>query len=157
LVVARALTMIARVRSLPRGSLSPPPHLDGLAILPANQHRGAGSRLLPDPTKLWTKLWRIVCHRSVLGEAGEYWRSGAGSRRAAAATTVAACGGVGERQDGWRVAAVDLCLLLPFGVEQNISLSVCVSKILTDILFYVQDIPQSRHTICGTNFIKWCQ
>ena len=102
------MAMIARAKSPPpRGSLPPPPCLDGLAIVPANQHRGAGSRLLPDPTKLWTKLWRIVCYRSVLGEAGEYWHSGAGSRRAAAATTAAACGGVGERRDGWRVAAVD--------------------------------------------------
>jgi hypothetical protein len=41
-------------------------------------------------------------------------------------------------------------------VEQNISLE-CVSKILTDILFYVQDIPQSTHTIRGANLIKWCQ
>ena len=32
-----------------------------------------------------------------------------------------------------------------------------VSKILTDILFYVQDIPQSTRTISGNNHIKWCQ
>ena len=151
------MAMIARARSLPPVAASPPPCLDGLVIVPASQHRGAGNRLLPNPTKLWTKLWRIFCRRSILGEAGEYWRSGAGPRRAAAATTAAACGCIGERRDGLRVAAVDFCLLLPFGIEQNISLSVCVSKILTDVLFYMQDIPQSSHTICGTNLIKWCQ
>ena len=35
--------------------------------------------------------------------------------------------------------------------------SACVSKILTDILFYVRDIPQSTRTICEYNLIKWCQ
>jgi hypothetical protein len=35
--------------------------------------------------------------------------------------------------------------------------SVCVSKILTDILFYVRDIPQSTRTIREPNLIKWCQ
>jgi hypothetical protein len=35
--------------------------------------------------------------------------------------------------------------------------SACMSKILTDILFYVRDIPQSTRTIRGTNLIKWCQ
>ncbi len=38
-----------------------------------------------------------------------------------------------------------------FCVEQNISVSVCVSKILTDIFFYVTDIPYSTRTIRGTN------
>ena len=44
-----------------------------------------------------------------------------------------------------------------FCVERNISVSVCVSKILTDIFFYVTDIPYSTRTIRGTNLIKWCQ
>ena len=35
--------------------------------------------------------------------------------------------------------------------------SACVSKILTDILFYVRDIPQSTRTIREPNLIKWCQ
>jgi hypothetical protein len=43
------------------------------------------------------------------------------------------------------------------GVEQNISWSACVSKILTDILFYVRDTPQSTRTIREPNLIKWCQ
>ncbi len=63
-----------------------------------------------------------------------------------------------RHRSGWTAGdGCDFCLLLPFGVEQNISLSACVSKILTDILFYVRDIPQSMCTICGTNLIKWCQ
>jgi len=32
-----------------------------------------------------------------------------------------------------------------------------VSKILTDIFFYITDKPHSRCTTCGTNLIKWCQ
>ena len=36
-------------------------------------------------------------------------------------------------------------------------MSSCLSKILTDIFFYVTDIPHSRCTTCGTNLIKWCQ
>ncbi len=44
-----------------------------------------------------------------------------------------------------------------FCVERNISVSVYVSKILTDIFFYVTDIPYSTRTIRGTNLIKWCQ
>ena len=35
--------------------------------------------------------------------------------------------------------------------------SACVSKILTDIFFYVRDIPQSTRTISEYNLIKWCQ
>ena len=35
------------------------------------------------------------------------------ARHAAVATTVAACGGVGERWDGRLVVAVGFCLLLP--------------------------------------------
>ena len=35
--------------------------------------------------------------------------------------------------------------------------SAYVSKILTGILFYVRDIPQSTRTIREPNLIKWCQ
>jgi hypothetical protein len=70
--------------------------------------------------------------------------------------------GIGERWDGRRVAADDFCLLLPLLVRllvlKKTSVWIaCVSKILTDILFYVRDIPQSTRTISGTNHIKWCQ
>ena len=70
--------------------------------------------------------------------------------------------GVGERRNGRGVAAVDFCLLLPllvrFLVLNKTSVwSACVSKILTDILFYVLDIPQSTRTIREPNLIKWCQ
>jgi hypothetical protein len=58
------------------------------------------------------------------------------------------------------VAAVDFCLLLPLLVwfwllvlNKTSVWSACVSKILTDILFYVRDIPQSTRTISGTNHI----
>jgi len=66
--------------------------------------------------------------------------------------------GVGERWDGRRVAAVDFCLLLPLLVRllvlnKTSVWSACMSKILTDILFYVQDIPQSMGIIRGTNLI----
>ncbi len=66
--------------------------------------------------------------------------------------------GVGERWDGRRVAAVDFCLLLPLLVRllvlnKTSVWSACMSKILTDILFYVQDIPQSTGIIRGTNLI----
>ena len=69
---------------------------------------------------------------------------------------------VEERRDGRRVAAVDFCLLLPLLVwllvlNKTSVWSAGVSKILTDILFYVRDIPQSTRTISGTNYIKWCQ
>ena len=51
--------------------------------------------------------------------------------------------------------------IVGFGVEWNIVwvrfYRTYVSKILTDILFYVPDIPHFRCTICGTNLIKWCQ
>jgi len=60
--------------------------------------------------------------------------------------------GVGERRDGRRVAAVDFCHLLPLLVRllvlnKTSVWSACMSKILTDILFYVRDIPQSTRTI----------
>ena len=42
-------------------------------------------------------------------------------------------------------------------VEQNISVSACVSKILTDIFFYVTDIPHFTCTMMSNNLIKWCQ
>jgi hypothetical protein len=68
------------------------------------------------------------------------------------------------RLPAWRVqvAAVDFCLLLPLLVwllvlNKTSVWSAGVSKILTDILFYVRDIPQSTRTISGTNHIKWCQ
>jgi hypothetical protein len=69
---------------------------------------------------------------------------------------------IGERRDGRWVAAVDFCHLLLLLVwlmvlnKTSVS-SACMSKILTDILFYVLDIPQSTRTIRGTNLIKWCQ
>jgi hypothetical protein len=67
-----------------------------------------------------------------------------------------------QRWDGRRVVAVDFCLLLPLLVgllvlNKTSVWSACVSKILTDILFYVRDIPQSTRTISGTNHIKWCE
>jgi len=67
--------------------------------------------------------------------------------------------GVGERRDGRRMATVDFCLLLPLLVRllvlnKTSVWSACMSKILTDILFYVRDIPQSTRTIRGTNLIK---
>ena len=34
---------------------------------------------------------------------------------------------------------------------------VLFQKKLTDILFYVRDIPQSTRTISEYNLIKWCQ
>ncbi len=44
------------------------------------------------------------------------------------------------------------------GLEQNIRcVSACVSNILTDIYFYVTDIPHSTCTISEHNLIKWCQ
>jgi len=50
--------------------------------------------------------------------------------------------GVGERRDGRRMATVDFCLLLPLLVRllvlnKTSVWSACMSKILTDILFYV--------------------
>jgi hypothetical protein len=70
--------------------------------------------------------------------------------------------GVGERWDGRGVAADDFCLLLPLLVRllelnKTSVWIVCVSKILTDILFYVRDIQQSTRTISGTNHMKCCQ
>jgi len=45
-----------------------------------------------------------------------------------------------------------------FGVEQSVRcVSACVSKILTDIYFYVTDIPHSTRTLSEHNLIKWCQ
>ena len=57
---------------------------------------------------------------------------------------------------------VEFCLLFPWLVRllvlhKTSVLCACVSKILTDILFYVQDIPQSTRTISEYNLIKWCQ
>ena len=75
-------------------------------------------------------------------------------------------GGIGEEmrsveelRDGRRVAAVDFCHLLPLLIRllvlnKTSVWSAGVSKILTDILFYVRDIPQSKRTISGTNHIK---
>ena len=65
-------------------------------------------------------------------------------------------------EGGWRVAAVDFCLLLPLLVRllvlnKTSVWSACVSKILTDILLYVRDIPPSTGTISEYNLIKWCQ
>jgi hypothetical protein len=65
--------------------------------------------------------------------------------------------GVGERQDERRVAAVDFCLVRLLVLNKTSVWSACVSKILTDILFYVRDIPQSTRTIREPNLIKWCQ
>jgi hypothetical protein len=69
--------------------------------------------------------------------------------------------GVGERWDGRRVAADDFCLLLPLLVwllvlNKTSVWIACMSKILTDILFYVRDIPQSTRTISEYYIIKWC-
>ena len=69
---------------------------------------------------------------------------------------------VEERRDGRRVAAIDFCHLLPLLVllmvlNRTSVWSACVTKILTDILFYVLDIPQSTRTISEYNLIKWCQ
>ncbi len=57
-----------------------------------------------------------------------------------------------QRWDGRRVVAVDFCLLLPLLVRllvlnKTSVWSACMSKILTDILFYVLDIPQSTRTM----------
>jgi hypothetical protein len=65
-------------------------------------------------------------------------------------------------RDGRRVAAVDFCLLLPLLVRllvlnKTSVWNACMSKMLTDILLYVQDIPQSMRTISEYNLIKWCQ
>jgi len=35
--------------------------------------------------------------------------------------------------------------------------SACLSKILTDMCFYVTDIPHSTCTMMSNNLIKWCQ
>jgi hypothetical protein len=65
-------------------------------------------------------------------------------------------------RDGRRVAAVDFCLLLPLLVRllvlnKTSVWNACMSKMLTDILLYVRDIPQSMRTISEYNLIKWCQ
>jgi hypothetical protein len=44
-----------------------------------------------------------------------------------------------------------------FCVEQNISVSACVSKILIYFFPHVTDIPHSACALCSTNIIKWCQ
>ena len=70
-------------------------------------------------------------------------------------------GGVGEGRGSLaqsRAAAVCLLLLLFFFCEErNISVSACLSKILTDICFYVTDIPHSTCTMMSNNLIKCCQ
>ena len=39
----------------------------------------------------------------------------------------------------------------------NIGVSCMIGKFLTDIVFYVTNIPRSTCTICEHNLIKWCQ
>ena len=63
---------------------------------------------------------------------------------------------------GWGREHIDWSLLLLLLVRllvlnKTSVWSACVSKILTDILFYVRDIPQSTRTISEYNLIKWCQ
>ena len=71
-------------------------------------------------------------------------------------------GGGGASMVGWGREHINWSLLLPLLVRllvlnRTSVWSACVSKILTDILFYVLDIPQSTRTIREPNLIKWCQ
>ena len=63
--------------------------------------------------------------------------------------------GWGREHKDWSLLLLLLVRLLV--LNRTSVWSACVSKILTDILFYVRDIPQSMRTIRGTNLIKWCQ
>ena len=59
--------------------------------------------------------------------------------------------GLGLRQ-------IPLCVFFfCFWCEKNIRcVSACESKFLTDIYFYVTDIPHSTRTLSEHNLIKWC-
>jgi hypothetical protein len=63
--------------------------------------------------------------------------------------------GWGREHKDWSLLLLLLVRLLV--LNRTSVWSACVSKILTDILFYVRDIPQSTRTISEYNLIKWCQ
>jgi hypothetical protein len=63
--------------------------------------------------------------------------------------------GWGREHKDWSLLLLLLVRLLV--LNRTSVWSACVSKILTDILFYVRDIPQSTRTISEYNLIKWWQ
>ena len=87
-------------------------------------------------------------------EAGGIGKGG----RATAADEMDSTGSVELEWEGrWIFVFFFLWLVRLLVLNKTSVWSACVSKILTDILFYVLDIPQSTRTISEYNLIKWCQ